>query len=476
MAIGEGALELLIKLRTAGYLTPGGAVVEIGAQQLGNSFLTLPERIAHLGHLFGRDQKLPIAEPQQLPNEEIDFNLTAPFARDFWRWLGFDYAAVDIDGSPGSIPLDLNYDNVPSDAKGKYKLVTNFGTTEHIANQLNAFKIIHDLAAPDAIIIHEVPVQGMLNHGLINYNFKFFWMLARSNGYKFLHADFLAADDFSDFPGNIDEFLSANGSANQRKLDYKVRDAGTLLALQKTVDMEFVAPLDMNSGMPAENAALKERYWSIFDPEALERSQLDHARSHAAKIVDGESSSLASSQLEPDKQALANVEHVSKTQSTTANPAQSSATADQSKAIPPISAWKLTDMIKPIRTLKQLLINWEHNSTSTVAGISNLTEVLGEKTDIIAEGIANQTVLLGKTGAIADGIANQTDLMRQKLDALIRVVSELRQIQKAQLMMQRDAAEVIRQFGSADSNMEQPDRPLGGPDSTAEPAKTALKS
>jgi hypothetical protein len=43
-----------------------------------------------------------------------------------------------IDGRPGSIPLDLNYDPAPNESLGKYQLVTNFGTIEHVANQLNA--------------------------------------------------------------------------------------------------------------------------------------------------------------------------------------------------------------------------------------------------------------------------------------------------------------------------------------------------
>jgi hypothetical protein len=50
-----------------------------------------------------------------------------------------------IDGSLGSIPLDLNFDSIQTRHKGKYSLVTNFGTTEHVANQLNAFKIIRRL-------------------------------------------------------------------------------------------------------------------------------------------------------------------------------------------------------------------------------------------------------------------------------------------------------------------------------------------
>jgi hypothetical protein len=45
--------------------------------------------------------------------------------REFWKWLGFDYAAIDIDGSLGSTPLDLNYYPAPNESLGKYQLVTN---------------------------------------------------------------------------------------------------------------------------------------------------------------------------------------------------------------------------------------------------------------------------------------------------------------------------------------------------------------
>ena len=102
--------------------------------------------------------------------------------------FGSGYAAIDIDASPGSIPLDLNFDDVPAEFKASFALVTNFGTTEHVANQLNAFKTIHDLAEVGGVMIHTVPAQGYMNHGLVNYNPKFFWMLARSNGYKWLYS------------------------------------------------------------------------------------------------------------------------------------------------------------------------------------------------------------------------------------------------------------------------------------------------
>jgi hypothetical protein len=33
-------------------------------------------------------------------------------------------------------------------------------------------------------MIHEVPCQGMITHGLINYTMKFFWHLCRENDYE----------------------------------------------------------------------------------------------------------------------------------------------------------------------------------------------------------------------------------------------------------------------------------------------------
>lgn len=50
------------------------------------------------------------------------------------------------------------------------------------------------------------------------------------------------------------------------------------------------------------------------------------------------------------------------------------------------------------------------------------------------------------------GIANQADMIRRKFDALTRVMYELREIQKAQLAMQRQASDMIRQLAAGSSN------------------------
>jgi len=273
MGIGSDTIEVLIRLREEGYLADRVSVVEIGAQQLANTFLEARDRISHVGSLFGivRPCPLPRAIPTHIVHGELEhLGESAPLARDFWTWLGFDYASVDIDGSPGSIPLDLNYDSAPDPTLGKYQLVTNFGTTEHVANQLNAFKIIHDLAALNGVMIHHLPMQGMLNHGLVNYNPKFFWMLARSNGYRLVYMNINAGASYYALPENISGSVAPfEPDIEQRRHAYRAADMLIVVVLQKVFDTAYVPPIDVPTGTRTYNKALQERYWSVFQPHAF---------------------------------------------------------------------------------------------------------------------------------------------------------------------------------------------------------------
>jgi SAM-dependent methyltransferase len=267
MGLTAASIDLLIRLRQGGFMPTSGAVVDIGAQQLSNAFLRARDRLELLGQLFGATTKfdLPVLEAKPIGVELL--SETAPLARQFWEWLGFQYASIDIDGSPNSIPLDLNYDMLPDWARKKFDLVTNFGTTEHVANQLNAFKIIHDLTAPGGIMIHVVPAQGLDNHGLLKYDPKWFWILARSNDYRWLDFDYSSRGHITDLPDNVVEAIAAHRpDIAERKTQYKVMDGALRVTFQKVRDIEFVPPLDVNTGTKTTNAALIERYWTVFAP------------------------------------------------------------------------------------------------------------------------------------------------------------------------------------------------------------------
>lgn len=270
MGVSADSIELLIRLREGGLVNTPAAVIEIGAQQLNNYFLRARERMEFLGQLFGVATTLELPPPQDSPvveggAEHLPEN--APLARQFWEWLGFQYASIDIDGSPNSIPLDLNFDEVPDWARKKFDLVTNFGTTEHVANQLNAFKVIHDLTAIGGIMVHSLPAQGWVNHGLLNYNPKWFWMLARSNDYRWIYFDYDGSEKISDLPANVIENVSQyRPGIATRQPPYRVVDGSLVAIFQKTRDIEYVPPLDVATGTTTTNKVLRERYWTIFAP------------------------------------------------------------------------------------------------------------------------------------------------------------------------------------------------------------------
>jgi hypothetical protein len=274
MGINSKDLQLLVRLAEEGHIHGAGRVIEIGAQQLSNSFLRSVSQVRNAEAIFGARRPFALPDPgpaMRGPGSIELLDSKAPFARDFWISLGFDYAAIDVDGSPGSIPLDLNFDSVPAELRSKYNLVTNLGTTEHICNQMNAFKAIHDLAAPGAIMIHHLPAGGAPNHGLVNYNPKFFWYLARSNDYKWLYMDYHGGDEPYALPKNITESVGRFEPNAVKVLCERVTiDYAIQVALQKRTDIPFVPPLDIEPDDAAVETAMRRRYWTVFEPRILD--------------------------------------------------------------------------------------------------------------------------------------------------------------------------------------------------------------
>lgn len=270
MGISRRDIDVLIRLRQLGHLPTGGEVVEIGTQQLANSFLVSTEQISELGRLFGKNGALPLPTPQQsrlAHGDLIHLEESAPMARPFWEWLGFRYSSIDVEGSE-SIEIDLNFDDAPSRHRGSFDLVTNYGTTEHVVNQLNAFRVIHDLARVGGVMVHHLPLQGMMGHGLINYNPKFFWMLSRSNRYQWLYSNLLAAAPRCNLPQEvIDDVTQFEPDIAALTRNYQYSDLMVLVAVKKVEEMPFVPPIDVPNWVKTDNKKLQERYWSIFRRE-----------------------------------------------------------------------------------------------------------------------------------------------------------------------------------------------------------------
>lgn len=121
---------------------------------------------------------------QSMSNDEVSLPQNA---RDYMKNLGFDYTSIDIDGAFGALQLDLNEIN-QSDIGKQFDIVTNHGTTEHLFDQRNCFKLMHELTKVGGIMIHVVPCGGYKKHGFYTYQIGLFEDVANANGYKMLHA------------------------------------------------------------------------------------------------------------------------------------------------------------------------------------------------------------------------------------------------------------------------------------------------
>lgn len=265
MGIGTNDLRLLLRLRMLGYIPSAASVIEIGAQQIENHVLLDQGIFDDLRTGFGSSDLLRWPVPTSLSSSPQN----GPLSREMWLRLGCSYRSIDIDNSPHSINLDLNYDSVPEASLGAFDLVTNYGTTEHVANQLNAFKIIHDLTKPGGIMVHHVPAQGHLNHGLFNYNAKFFWMLCRSNGYKVVYMGFEGdTGDRQDTTRDITEFMQGFDTLGADATKMTFAEVALNVALQKQLSQDYVSALDIPTGTAPASEQIRKRYWTVFSDGA----------------------------------------------------------------------------------------------------------------------------------------------------------------------------------------------------------------
>jgi hypothetical protein len=106
---------------------------------------------------------------------------------ELFRGSTYRYRCVDLYPGDFTIVVDLNRYSVSEEWRSQFDLITNFGTTEHITDQVNAFRVMHDFASAGCRFAHAVPFTGYLNHGLYNYHPLFFVFLAVANHYTIEH-------------------------------------------------------------------------------------------------------------------------------------------------------------------------------------------------------------------------------------------------------------------------------------------------
>lgn len=272
MGIAGADLVMMMKLHDTGRLNRGARILDLGAQNLfcrGSEHL-----VSAFINKFSPGLAVDAAKLQALAN--------GAYAGELFTLVGFKYRCLDVFEAPNGIVFDLNFDVVPGDMREAFDLVMNHGTTEHLLNQYNAFKCVHEFTAPGGVMIHSLPFQGYVDHGFFSYSGKFFNRLAEFNGYEMVDLGFSesAPVPIPTYVLHAPSQMRPGGKYNSPKLS----DAGIYAVVQKSATANtFVPPLDVDikNTKPKDVEALLSRVSGFTEEQRAEvaaRSAAAYAR------------------------------------------------------------------------------------------------------------------------------------------------------------------------------------------------------
>lgn len=206
----------------------------------------------------------------ELGNQRFTASNDFKSTEEFYKSLGYKrYVALDVNTEMGARVVDLNrpirgrhYDLI-----GKFDLVTNNGTGEHIFNQDAVFENVHDLCKVGGTMLHILPFGPWVNHGFFNYNPILFRDLAKANKYEWQM--FWLSDrwgnrvsiGYADFPEAFKEkHPKALMRAMQKVVQARNMDCSIVAAFRKQLDKGFRQPFQGKYVNDIANATVKAIY------------------------------------------------------------------------------------------------------------------------------------------------------------------------------------------------------------------------
>jgi hypothetical protein len=226
MGFSCGHLYHLTRLREDGHIPRGARYLDLGSQNI------------H-GEIDQGDGKRFMAAFGHPERYSPDLTRTGIKAEILLTAAGLDYVAFDTFTAGRTRAFDLNFASLPQDMHGTFDVVANYGTSEHVANQFNVFKVAHEALKVGGIMLNNVPFYGMVDHGLFNYHPKFFCSLMANNNYEPIYWD------FSDIFKASDTYEKLSFAVNGHKWEGKyVGSAMMNVMFRKASDAPFAPPTD----------------------------------------------------------------------------------------------------------------------------------------------------------------------------------------------------------------------------------------
>jgi SAM-dependent methyltransferase len=176
MAIGSLSIDWFTLLRQRGLLPERSAVLDLGPQDV-TTKRSVVERAAR--QLFG-DDRAPAMVDEVFDGENWRRDGQLAFYRLFG---GESYCSIDLSDPRAIHACDLNH---PLPDIGRFDIVTDLGTSEHVFNIGQSYEIIHKLLSPNGVVLFTSPTFAFINHGFYNLHPMVFTEFAAANGYDVL--------------------------------------------------------------------------------------------------------------------------------------------------------------------------------------------------------------------------------------------------------------------------------------------------
>lgn len=123
---------------------------------------------------------------QTFQDESLISKLNLPrTVKEYWESKGLKHISIDLNGEDGALKLNLAAP-LPDEYKNAFDIVTNAGTSEHVDNQFECWRNIHNCLKLNGFLLSAIPEKHQYNEEHCDwfYDTKFFEVFAERLGYK----------------------------------------------------------------------------------------------------------------------------------------------------------------------------------------------------------------------------------------------------------------------------------------------------
>jgi hypothetical protein len=263
MGIGMSDVEYIVD---KGYLPAAGArLLDIGSQNIMNVAPAAVTKMArHFGNTLSERDLAKAAERLSYFSTPRPGEQTTYLSEIFDLTPNVFYTSYDVCPGLKTELFDLNTDDLPEHYHGSFDVVLNCGTTEHVTNQINSFKVIHEATKVDGIMLHQMPSVGWLNHGYYTYHPTFFDDLAQANDYEVVDRWYVAERVMTVDTDTIDVRSAYSPQVPRSQptdgLLLNVQCLNLNVVLRKRTGQPFRVKLELETSHAAPNSAIQSKY------------------------------------------------------------------------------------------------------------------------------------------------------------------------------------------------------------------------